>query len=254
MLPNYFSYEKQYAQNALRGMDIEPRPPLAMNMALQYSGAQKHLLDIGCGTADKMLTLTHAFNTVTGVEPSMPLVAVARQNIHTKQSHNAFLIRGVSQNLPLASNTFDVITAVLTWEDPKEAHRVIKSNGSLIVEGLGPEDKSAFTIYFGKDASGYRGACLDINLEQLKQRLYDKWSPYFSEIDVLNQKWRTSYTKEGLWDLVTTTYSTVRHFDPQKDKQCFDKAIKSLEKDGQIVLTQNRLVMIAKAKKFTHFT
>jgi SAM-dependent methyltransferase len=249
MVASYHSYSRQYSRNALRGVDIEPRPPLAMNIALEYAGVIKHLLDIGCGTAEKMLTLMNAFNTVTGVEPSMPLVAVAKKNIQSKQLNNAFLIRGVSQNLPFNSDSFDVVTAILTWEDPKEAHRVIKPNGTLIVEALGPEDKAEFTIHFGKDADGYRGARLDVNLEQLKNKINDKWAPYFSQIEFFNQKWRTSYTKKGLWDLLTTTYSTVRNFDPKTDKPLFDKAIKSLEKEGEMVLTQNRLLMVAQGKK-----
>lgn len=248
MTSSYFGYQKQYAQNSLRGFDIRPRPELAMNMALKYSGSTKSLLDIGCGTAEKMIPLAESFSTIVGLEPSIPLIEIAKQNIQHNFLRDAFLIRGLSQDLPFQSNTFDVITAILTWENPTEIHRVISQDGVVIIEGLGPNDKTAFTRYFGKDTNGHRGAHLDVDFDYLKKRIYDKWAPYFSSIEIFNQQWQTSYTKEGLWNLLNNTYTTVRNFDPKNDKPLFDEAVEALEKNGQIILTQNRLVTVAKGK------
>lgn len=248
MTSRYHNYQAQYAQNALRGVDITPRPELAMAIALQYASPEKTLLDIGCGTAEKTLTVAQSYKTILGLEPSLPLIRVAQQNIQHANTHHAFLIRGVCQHLPLQPESIDVITAVLTWQDPSEIHNIIKKNGVVIIEGLGPEDKTTFTSYFGKDEQGYRGARLNTSLASLKESIYAQWSPYFSDIQIFNQHWQTAYTPEGLWDLLCTTYATVRNFDPLKDKPSFDKAITALAKEGNIILTQNRLVTVAQHK------
>lgn len=248
MTPPYFSYQEHYAQHSLRGVDIEPRPELAIDKALKYANTNQYLLDIGCGTAGKTIQLASFFKTIIGLEPSVPLIKIATDTIQKNSLNNTFLIRGVSQQLPIQKNIFDVITAILTWENPSEIHRVIKQEGVVIVEGLGPNDKTTFTQFFGKDAKGYRGAHLGVNLEDLKKRTHDKWAPYFSNIEIFNQQWQTAYTQEGLWNLLVNTHSTVRNFDPINDKSLFEEAINALEQDGKIILTQNRLVTIVTGK------
>ena len=96
-----------------------------------------------------------------------------------------------------------------------------------------------------KDSQGYRGANLNTQLDEMRHNLEKKLLPYFKIVQLQNATWKTCYTREGLWLLLNNTISTVRDFDPIKDKTVFDEAIKQLQVDNHITLTQNRLIIVA---------
>jgi len=243
---NYTHFNDEYSKDGLRGVDISQRPWSLEKKAKELGGANKRLLDIGCGTAYKTLRLANYFEHIVGMEPSPDMLQQASKNIHAKSIINMSLTRGISENLPFNSNQFDMITAILTWWKPKEVHRVLKPGGIFLLECLGPEDKTTFTKFFGKDNNGWRGANIDKDLTLLKNEIKSKLSPYFSSIEFIHDTWKTIYTKKGLWLLLCNTASTVGNFCKTSDEASFNKAFDALQNDGHVLLTQSRLVVIAK--------
>jgi SAM-dependent methyltransferase len=238
----YHPFESSYTNDTLRGTDITPRPDLVQTIAQTYGNTDKLLLDIGCGAGHKLQQMAPYFGTAIGLEPSVDMVKQA-QNIQ-RDSDNIQIIRGIGQMLPLKDQTIDVMTAILTWWDPQEIHRALKPQGVLLIECIGPEDKTEFTKYFGKDEKGWRGANLNTNLLEMTEIIKHKLSPFFTDIDIQNKCWQTAYSSQGLWQLLNNTHTTVRNFDPQTDDKNFDKAIQLLSQNEQIILTQNRLIII----------
>jgi ubiquinone/menaquinone biosynthesis C-methylase UbiE len=101
------------------------------------------LLDIGCG-AGGFLALAHNNGAVaTGLDTSIQLLDIAR----TSAPHGSLLV-GDMQNLPFRHSSFDVVTAFISLHlaaDPdvaiKEAVRVTKLGGALIIATWGPSDE-----------------------------------------------------------------------------------------------------------------
>lgn len=229
----------------MRGNDCTKRPEVTREQIIKYSRKARSLLDIGCGTAQKTAFYVDYFQDVYGLEPSPDLLAIAKNWLSQSSIANLHLIEGVAENLPFEDRSFDVVSSVLSWWDAAEVSRVLKDNGVFIIERLGPKDKATFTKFFGQDESGMRGACLNTNIEEIKHVTCQKLSPYFQHIEFYDSQWETSYTTQGLWILLNNTKTTVRNFDPVKDKTAFENAISHLEVNGLITLTQNRITIVA---------
>jgi len=202
MKVNIAEYQAGYANNSLRGVDITPRPSSIQEIAKQYSGKDKSLLDIGCGTSYKPIQLSIYFKYLIGIEPSPAMLKHSIANIQANKLFNLHLVKGVAGYLPFKNMQFDVITAALTRWNPKEMRRVLKKGGIVLIESLGPEDKKDFTIFFGKDKDGWRGANLNTNLELMQKERVPKFEPYFSSVELINNSWQTVYNKKGLWELL----------------------------------------------------
>lgn len=103
----------------------------------------KIILDVATGTADVALETARRLQPekIIGIDISNEMLNYGRQKI-TKQSmgHIIELLQGDSENLPFQDNTFDAITVafgVRNFENLEaglsEMHRVLKTNGKLVV-------------------------------------------------------------------------------------------------------------------------
>jgi len=242
----HMNYSKSYAADLLRGVDVTQRPPLTQNLARELAGKNKKLLDVGCGTGKKSFSLADDYQTIIGLEPSGELLEIAQSEINNHKLKNCYVVDGVSEMLPFQNNAFDVVMCVLSWWHASEIHRVLNSAGVFLLECLGPKDKADFTRFFGKDDKGWRGANLNTDFAEMEKNIKNKLANYFQHVTLENITWQTRYSKAGLWALLNNTFSTVRDFHPVNDQAAFDEAIKQLQTDEGVVLTQNRLLVVAK--------
>jgi len=113
----------------------EERIPLYLEVGLKEAGL---VLDVGCGTGVVTRDIARLTKgTVIGIDGSPDLMDVARFLL---ESHtNVHLIKGKAQNLPFATNTFDIVTCNLLFmwvEHPQqvinEMTRVTKPGGKIL--------------------------------------------------------------------------------------------------------------------------
>jgi ubiquinone/menaquinone biosynthesis C-methylase UbiE len=100
----------------------------------------KRVLDVGCGTGRGLAEFVNEARSVTGCDASFDMLRFARQKI---AGNRASYVRSLAQDLPLVSNTFDVVTALnflhlFQIESQRqmvsEMKRVLKPGGILLLE------------------------------------------------------------------------------------------------------------------------
>jgi len=128
--------------------------------AVQQGGSA---LDLCCGTGDISFALARNGATVTGLDFSAEMLAVAaqRKNKVTKTLTAAItagpvFIQGDAQQIPFPNDTFDAVTVgyglrnLTSWERGlDEMHRVAKPGGRLVVLDFGKPPNALWrSLYF----------------------------------------------------------------------------------------------------------
>lgn len=239
------SYDSQYDSALLRGRDdpLTPRPWDLTQKIINLADDNKTLIDIGCGTAFKLLPLAKRFKHILGIEPSESMLEAARKNM--EEYKNVSFIKAVGEQLPIKSQSIDVLTCMLSRWSVSEIQRVMKPSGDVIIEHIGCEDKKQFKLLFGKDESGLRGQYIDYNLPDFVNSYRSAFSKFFTYVEIKLGYWDTFYSEEGLMQLLQFT-PTIRNFNVVKDRETVEKAIKQFSTGNGIKLTQHRIFIHAK--------
>jgi SAM-dependent methyltransferase len=241
-----FDYLVHYDSNHLRGTDdpATPRPWNLHQEILNYAGKDKNLLDIGCGTAFKLIPLAPYFQEIIGLDPSQSMLEAANKIVRDNNLSNIKITEGEGEALPYATHSFDIITCMLSRWSVSEIHRVLKPNGVVIVEHIHCEDKKDFKLLFGKDEEGWRGQFLNFSKDNYIAHYKDLFSEFFKMVSIQEGHWDTIYTPQGLSELLHYT-PTIRHYDEQRDASSLKKAMQLFETSQGIKLTQSRLLIKA---------
>ncbi|OGT34960.1 MAG: hypothetical protein A3F11_06315 [Gammaproteobacteria bacterium RIFCSPHIGHO2_12_FULL_37_14] len=244
---NYL-YNAQFNSIELRGYDNPetPRPwDLTAKIISYCLNHRNKLLDIGCGNAKKLLPLSSHFKEIIAFDINKNMIESAIETIKNNKKYNIRLVQGDSNTLPFSSNTFDVVTCILSRWNIKEIARVLKPGGIVIIEHIGSEDKKEFKILFGKDSKGWRGQFIGYQRKSYLFHYFELFFDIFNIVSIENGYWQTYYTEEGLLQLLKFT-PTIRNFDIIKDRKALDKAIARMNTPHGILLTQNRILIYAK--------
>lgn len=240
-----YNYNENYESPAIRGRD-EPRPWSLSDEIKNFAHINKNLLDIGCGTAFKLIPLAKAVDYIIGLEPNSRMRARALQNISENKMANIYISGGIAQQLPFCNNSFDLVTVVLVnGYDAAEIYRVLKPNGYAIIETIGERDKHNIKLEFGRDELGLRGQLSDLSENVVAEKNKTRFEALFSEVSVTNGFWKTYYSIEQLTQLLSLT-PTIRNFDINKDQSFVDNINNKLGTDMGIETTQHRVLVIAK--------
>jgi len=98
----------------------------SMILDLTQPRGGERLLDVGCGTGDHLWLFRRKGCDVTGVDPSAPMLDMARQ----KLGHKADFFLGQPEDLPFSDDEFDIVTLITSLEftaDPVQAiHEAIR--------------------------------------------------------------------------------------------------------------------------------
>ncbi len=81
-------------------------------LALLRPRRGQSLLDVGCGTGNHLLLFHQMKLDVTGIDPSEPMLQVARDKLGPK----ADLRLGTAEDLPFDDNSFDIVTLITSLE------------------------------------------------------------------------------------------------------------------------------------------
>ena len=139
--------------NALFGV------PLVTRVHVRLISLQKgqSLLDIGCGTGEVLYRLRRKFGesvVLCGVDPSRDMLDVARRKL--RAATNAQVEAGLGEELRFAEASFDWVVSSLTFHHLplgakratiREAHRVLKPGGWLLVSDFGKPKHFAGWIF-----------------------------------------------------------------------------------------------------------
>ena len=240
-----YNYSENYESPAIRGHD-EPRPWSLIEEIRKFSTIDKNLLDIGCGTAFKIIPLASSIEYIIGLEPNLRMRAKALQNIRDNKINNIHIAGGLAQHLPFDNNSFDLVTVVLLNKyDIGEIYRVLKPNGHAIIETIGERDKHDIKLEFGSDEYGLRGQLSDLVENTVAEQNKTEFEALFSEVSVTNGFWKTYYSLEQLIQLLSQT-PTIRNFDINKDLSIVDSVYKKFSMKQGMVATQHRVLIVAK--------
>jgi ArsR family transcriptional regulator len=110
--------------------------------------------DLGCGTAQIAATVAPNVSLVIAVDASSEMLAAARKRL--RDQPNVELRRGELESLPIDDGTLDVALTVLVLHhlpDPaaalKEAGRVLKPGGRLLIVDMMPHDREEYKQQMG---------------------------------------------------------------------------------------------------------
>jgi demethylmenaquinone methyltransferase/2-methoxy-6-polyprenyl-1,4-benzoquinol methylase len=114
-------------------------------------------LDLCCGTGDIAFALAQCGASVTGLDFSAEMLAVAQQRQPNSEVLNPKFIQGDAQKLPFTAQSFDVVTVgyglrnLADWETGlAEMVRVAKPGARLLVLDFGKPDNALWrALYFG---------------------------------------------------------------------------------------------------------
>ncbi len=246
-IKNRRMYEVQYDSALLRGLDDSetPRPWDLFEEIKIHASKEKKLLDIGCGTAFKILPLAKYFEEVIGLDPSQSMLEAAAKNAKKQDINNIRFVEGKAEKLPFPDHSIDVISSILSRWDASEIKRVLKPNGMCIVEYIGCEDKKDFKLLFGSDEEGWRGQFIEYQKDEYLKLCYDDFSTFFDTVSIRNGFWDTYYSEEGLKQLLSFT-PTIRNYSAALDTDALNEVINSFQTEKGIKLTQNRILIHAK--------
>ena len=97
----------------------------------------EHLLDAGCGDGFYSGTLAQRTGVaVHGIDISTPAIEAAQRSYPSCE----WVIANADRLIPYAANSFSAVVSITARRNPKEFHRVLESNGVLLIAIPAPDD------------------------------------------------------------------------------------------------------------------
>ncbi len=237
-------YDERYELELIRGIE-EPR---AWNITAEVRKRTRPtdiVLDVGCGTAFKILPVASSVKHIYGLDPNQRMREKAQENIRKENVSNMTLVAGVSECLPYPDNHFDVLTCIVAHQTPSEFHRVLKPCGWVVCEQFGEEDKRSVADCFGSDEQGGRGIFADYDKGELVEEHRREYQKYFSEVNIRIGRWDSYLSYEGLV-LLLEQVPLVRNFDKHRDEVGLRRVRETLMKERGIHVFHERVLIEAR--------
>ena len=238
------SYSGVYDSKRLRGTE-DTKPWDLNNELLRLIGKEHQILDIGCGTATKIIPLSKHVSGITGLEPNPDMRARAKENLCRSGVTNIEIIKGCADDLPFQDKSFDIVTSMLAPHNVAEIARVLKDDGIAVVERVGDRDKWSIKEPFGSDRDGLRGYMAHLEEGELPILCETEFRKFFRNVSVKNGFWNTYYPSIDDVILLCEQTPTVRDFDKETDRAALDQIEHLYSTERGIVTQQNRVLIIA---------
>lgn len=237
-------YTGDYESTLVRG-DEDPRPWDIIEVVRGYTKTGDVLLDIGCGTAHKLVQLGHDVAEIYGLEPNPEMRARAGKNIREANLTNTYLVDGRADNIAFEDGFFDIVTCMVAPHDTYEVYRVLRPGGYAVLEKLGDRDKWNIKDVFGDDELGPRGQFAHLREGQRVEIYQDQFGRFFSDVSITSGSWKTYYSTEGLALLLQQT-PTVRGFDRERDAEALEEIQRRFTTPRGIETQQDRILICAR--------
>jgi SAM-dependent methyltransferase len=237
-------YSIGYEDVSIRGLE-EPRPWNITNEIAKFVTPNTVLVDVGCGTCTKTLSLARKAREFWGVEPSAEMREKVNAEIRNQGISNAQITDGKADNLPFPDDYCDVLTCILAAHSASEFSRVLKPGGVAVIEKHTELDKRKFKEFFGSDEKGLRGQFSEFAIGERKEKIRRELEVCFKSVHMREGGWRAYLSTEGLTKLCEET-GIVRGFDRDKDAEALSNAISYLRDERGICIEHHRVLIIAK--------
>ena len=103
----------------LRNYIFSRQKDLILDLVAPHAG--ERILDVGCGTGDKLLFFRDKWCLVTGIDSSVEMLKIARE----KHGDHAELILAQAEDIPFSDNEFDIVTIINVLEIANDPQKVI---------------------------------------------------------------------------------------------------------------------------------
>ena len=236
-------YTTGYNDKLLRGVE-EPRPWNITNEIAKFTSSNSMLIDVGCGTCAKTLSLAEKVRFFYGVEPSAEMRERVTVDIRSQGITNARIIDGKADALPFPDGCCDILTCILAIHSVSKFSRVLKPGGVAIIEKLTELDKRKLKEFFGRDEKGMRGQFSEFAVGEPIKKIKHELEAYFKSVRIQEGKWLAYLSTDGLMKLCEET-SIVRGFDRDKDAENFGHAISHLQGEKGVCIEHHRILIIA---------
>lgn len=210
----YEKYASHYNENRL---DHENDFNNTIKVICEYAGTDDiHLLDIGCGTGKYGESLTKFGYKVNGIDKSQDQIQQAKQIIEA-QVANAL-------SLPFEDNSYDLCIMIMVIhqmeesrkriEAFKEAHRVLKPGGCLIIKTCSHKDLEyrITSRFFDGTLESDKKRYPDIRQLEDELKIFDK-------VNIREESVIVSYLKKELIKRLENRKSSNMMEDKLSDKQ-----------------------------------
>jgi len=234
-----------YNSELIRGEDLEPRLYDLNAEILSRIPPDGRLLDVGCGSALKLLPLSGKIDQIIAIDYNPRVITEALRNVSFLVPPNIFVLVGSGNHLPLDDCSVDMVTYMLCPHNSIEARRVLKPGGYVIAERIGEQDKFEIKSFFTNHDGSPRGYRSNLQNGGIAQTHLSEFTDTgFKNVECREMSWKTKYTKDGLWMLLCGT-PTIDQFNTEADRETFEDAFSKLSKQDCVVLTQHRVLVIA---------
>ena len=203
----------------------------------------KVVLDVGCGDGPFTIRMAERAEKVIGVDFSKIAISKARENLANSGRKNLRFETANAESLNFPKETFDLVTCrrgpvTDRKSSLREAHRVLKRNGTLMEITIGERDKENLIQVFG------RGQMLGSErVVALKERLLREAG--FRNLEV--KEYVATEIFPTLKDLIIRLKDSpiIPEFDAEKDKQYLEKIEKACRSTKGIETPTHRVTIIA---------
>jgi ArsR family transcriptional regulator len=127
--------------------------------------------DLGCGTGHFVAELAPCVRQVIGVDNSAAMLKAAKRRVNG--TPNVDLRRGDLQALPIDDSLCDaaLLVLVLTYVSDvpavlKEAARILKPDGRMVIIDLLPHDRDDFRRQHGQQSLGFEPQRIEVMLRE----------------------------------------------------------------------------------------
>jgi SAM-dependent methyltransferase len=132
----------------------EPMPWDYVDVVQRYLQPSDHVLDVGTGGGEKLLSLAACFASAVGVDGSREMIETARKNKAAAQvaSVSFKVMRG--EALQFSDDAFDVVLNRHCSVDVRETFRVLRPGGYFITQQVGARNARNICDLFGCGVGG----------------------------------------------------------------------------------------------------
>jgi ubiquinone/menaquinone biosynthesis C-methylase UbiE len=203
----------------------------------------KVVLDVGCGDGPFTIRMAERATEVIGVDFSRIAISKARENLANSGRKNLRFETANAESLHFPKEFFDLVTCrrgpvTDRKSSLREAHRVLKRNGTLMEITIGERDKENLIQVFG------RGQMLGSEgVVALKERLLRETG--FRNLEI--KEYIATEIFPTLKDLIIRLKDSpiIPDFDAEKDKQYLEKIEKAYRSTKGIETPTHRVTIIA---------